>query len=81
MESVYIPSLMIKLIFSERKEIDTALLSIYKEAMEIAKSHFSVAADAHFEMEKYYTAALNFDILNHIYETLKEKTKVILSIS
>ena len=80
-ESIIIPSLKIKIAFSERKEIDPALLSIYIDAMEISKEHFSAAATAHFEMEKYYTAALRFDTLNHIFETLREKTKVILSIS
>jgi hypothetical protein len=50
-ESIIIPSLKIKIAFLERKEIDHALLSIYIEAMEISKDHFSAAATAHFEME------------------------------
>ncbi len=80
-DRIEIPFLDLTLSFSEEREIETSLLSIYKEALEIAKSHFASAAKSHFEMEKYYIDALNFNVLNDIFESLREKTKVLLSIS
>ena len=35
----------------------------------------------HFEMERIYSEALNFSILNDIFSSLEEKAKVLLSIS
>ena len=80
-DRVEIPSLSLTVKFAERKEIDPSLLSIYTEALEIARVHFENAAQAHFAMEDIYRNALKFNELDEIFFSVKEKTKVLLSIS
>ena len=80
-DALEIPTLGISVLFSEKRTVEASLLSIYSEAMEISKKHFITASNHHFEMERIYSEALNFSILNDIFSSLEEKAKVLLSIS
>ena len=80
-DKINMPSIALTLSFDEHRAMDDELISIYNDSSLIAKSHFATASMFHFEMEKYYTDALDFSALDDIFYNLQEKVKVLLSIS
>ncbi len=53
--------------------------SLYQALLEEARKFFSFASDLHFELEKLYTASMNFDKNNEISEKIIEKIKKLSS--
>ena len=56
---------------------DTDLLDGYlyecEKHLKLASMRFSLASEAHFALEDIYTEAMNFDMINAIYEKTREK--------
>ena len=51
----------------------------FKDYLDRSINEFKAASNTHFELEKIYTAAMNFDALNKIHEELTEKISELIS--
>ena len=59
-----------KIVLSENSELSTFYNNEYEQALKMAQNEFNNASINHFELEKIYTAAMDFSLLNQKYKSV-----------